>query len=145
VGEKRYEMMGITRDPRNQDALVYVTLRFGKNKIFVFVDVTNGITPYIVLEGDDLTKFIPIRRKEGTTSTFRMKYGEYTFGDTMFIYSADWISFNPNKEKGYRIENVIGDISHCKFDLVLDIERITFLVHDGRIEHAFWNGECILD
>jgi hypothetical protein len=140
-----YEMMGIARDAQNPTSLAYVTLRFGENKIYVFVDVTDGITPYVVLDGDDLKKFIPIRRKEGTTSSFRMKFGEYTFDDTLFIYSAEWISFNPNREKGYRIENMAGDSRNCRFDLVLDVERITFIVHDGKIEHAFHNGECVLD
>jgi hypothetical protein len=140
-----YEMMGISRDSQNPNTLVYVTLRFDTNKLYVFVDVSNGITPYVVIEGDDLQKFIPIRRKEGTTSTFRMKFGDYTFGNTMFIHSAEWISFNPNKDTGYRIENMSGDARNCRFDLVLDVERITFIVHDGVVEHAFWNGDCVLD
>lgn len=140
-----YQFLGISRDASNPDTLVYVALRFGENRLFVFLDVSNGISPYVLFEGEDLEKFIPIRRKEGTTSSFRMDLNGYTFDNTLFIYSADWVSFNPNRTTGYRIENMAGAVQNCRFDLVLDQERITFLVHDGRIDHAFWSGECILE
>ena len=145
MSQKAYEMMGVRRDPHRPDTVVGITLRFGINKVHVLIDIEGGIKPYVIIEGDELTKFIPLRRFEGVISSFRMQYGEYKFNDTLFLCSADWISFNPNKEKGYRIEEMNGDEYNCRFDIVLDIERFTFLVHDGRIDYVFYKGECILD
>ncbi|MDR0272554.1 MAG: hypothetical protein LBI27_04470 [Clostridiales bacterium] len=145
MNEKIYEMMGVWRDRHRPDTVAGITLRFGQNRIHVFIDIQGGIKPYVAIEGDELTKFIPIRRFEETTTSFRMHYGDYKFNDTLFLCTTDWISFNPNKQKGYRIEEMTGNERDCRFDIVLDIERFTFLVHDGRIDYVFYKGECVLE
>jgi len=140
-----YEFLGAGRDINHPDTLIYVGLRFGENIVYIFIDVSLGISPYVLFEGDDLTKFVSVRRNEGSTSSFRMTYNGYNFDNTRFICSSDWVSFNPNDATGYRIENMFGTATNCRFDLVLDIERITVLVEDGKIKYAFRNGDSVLD